>query len=274
MSQLMEGFRHRYPPSELARLEECLRINFGGAPLPELPTYQRPNLFFFPGLTRTPYVDPLEHVTLREAVEKLERAAPRLREEYLKVVTPEDLRPYLDEHPDRFAHLRAQDWGTFYLQAKGGERIAESCVRSPQSAALLDELEPYMSPGGAFLFSVIAPGVSVPPHHDSANFKLTCHLGLIIPPDCAIRVGGETRVWEEGHCVVFDDTFQHEVWNRSDQPRVCLIVDLWHPLLTAVEREVIATLAPIVGEHVMQGFLPTWAVDSIGSSSSAAGGGA
>lgn len=249
-----------------------MRINFGGASLPELPAYQQPNLFFFPSLTRTPYINPGAHAELKAVVEKLERAAPVLREEYLRVVGAGDLLPYMDERPGRFSHLRAADWGTFYLRAKGGERIPEHCERCPESTRVLDEIEPYLSPGGAFFFSVIAPGVHVPPHHDSANFKLTCHVGLVVPPDCGIRVGAETRAWEEGRCILFDDTFEHEVWNRSDRPRVCLLLDLWHPLLTPVEREAVAALAPVVGEYVMQGFLPPWAEDTIGGAPSPKGG--
>jgi aspartyl/asparaginyl beta-hydroxylase (cupin superfamily) len=53
--------------------------------------------------------------------------------------------------------------------------------------------------------------------------------------DCAIRVGDETRRWHEGKCLVFDDYFEHEAWNRTDEDRLVLIVDLWHPGLSATE---------------------------------------
>ena len=58
------------------------------------------------------------------------------------------------------------------------------------------------------------------------------NLGIDVPDGCGLRVGGIERRWEEGRCVVFDDSFTHEAWNRSDQPRVVLVVDLWHPDLT------------------------------------------
>jgi aspartate beta-hydroxylase len=57
-----------------------------------------------------------------------------------------------------------------------------------------------------------------------------------------LRVGEETHIWEPGRLVLFDDTIRHEAWNRSDQLRVVLIFDVWHPLLTQLERELVAAM--------------------------------
>jgi aspartyl/asparaginyl beta-hydroxylase (cupin superfamily) len=66
--------------------------------------------------------------------------------------------------------------------------------------------------------------------------RLRCHLGIKVPHgDCGLKVGGETRHWQEGQCLVFDDSLQHEAWNHIAQPRIVLIVDLWHPDLTPAE---------------------------------------
>ena len=86
-------------------------------------------------------------------------------------------------------------------------------------------------------FSVLKPGAHIPPHTGVVNVRLVCHLPLIVPPDCGIRVGSETRGWKEGECIVFDDTFEHEAWNKSGQTRVVLIFDIWNPYLSASERE-------------------------------------
>ena len=73
--------------------------------------------------------------------------------------------------------------------------------------------------------------------------RLRCHLAILIPHgDCAMRVGDAVRQWEEGKCVVFDDTFEHEVWNRTDKERLVLLIDLWHPDLSAIEREALETV--------------------------------
>ncbi len=65
---------------------------------------------------------------------------------------------------------------------------------------------------------------------------MRCHLGIHIPTgDCALRVGDETRSWQEGKCLVFDDSLEHESWNHTREHRIMLIVDLWHPELMPVE---------------------------------------
>ncbi|MGH8399135.1 MAG: aspartyl/asparaginyl beta-hydroxylase domain-containing protein, partial [Gammaproteobacteria bacterium] len=96
-------------------------------------------------------------------------------------------------------------------------------------------------------FSVLKPGAHIPPHTGVINTRLVTHLPLIIPPDCGIRVGNETRGWKEGECIVFDDTFEHEAWNKSDQTRVVLIFDIWNPYLTEVEREAMRIVVEELG---------------------------
>jgi aspartate beta-hydroxylase len=57
-----------------------------------------------------------------------------------------------------------------------------------------------------------------------------------VPPgDCAIRVSDHTEHWQEGRCMVFDDSYEHEAWNHTDEDRIVLIVDLWHPALSDAE---------------------------------------
>jgi aspartyl/asparaginyl beta-hydroxylase (cupin superfamily) len=67
------------------------------------------------------------------------------------------------------------------------------------------------------------------------NAILACHLGLVVPPRCEMRVHDEVRTWQEGKCLVFDDTYEHEVWNRSAVLRVILFTGTWHPDLTPIE---------------------------------------
>jgi aspartate beta-hydroxylase len=73
-------------------------------------------------------------------------------------------------------------------------------------------------------------------HRGPTNLRVRCHLGIQVPDgDCAIRVGPQTRRWQDGRCLVFDDYFEHEAWNHTEQDRIVLIVDLWHPGLSATE---------------------------------------
>jgi aspartate beta-hydroxylase len=71
---------------------------------------------------------------------------------------------------------------------------------------------------------------------------------LLVPEDCALNVGGEIHAWREGQVVVFDDTFEHEAWNRSGQTRVVLIFDLWNPHLTQAEQAAVGEIVEAIGD--------------------------
>ena len=90
-------------------------------------------------------------------------------------------------------------------------------------------------PWADVLFSAHTGGTHLTPHTSIDNLRARCHLGLVIPEDCELIVGGEPRRWQEGRAFCFDDSFTHETWNRSDQRRIVLIVDVWHPDLSDIE---------------------------------------
>ncbi len=92
------------------------------------------------------------------------------------------------------------------------------------------------------MFSLLAPHTVIPPHVGVNNARLICHLPLIVPAGCWFRVGAETRHWRRGAAFVFDDTIEHEASNSSDDLRIVLIFDIWHPDLSTVEREAVAAL--------------------------------
>jgi aspartate beta-hydroxylase len=69
-----------------------------------------------------------------------------------------------------------------------------------------------------------------------------------VPPDCALRVGGEEHRWSEGRCVFFDDTYDHEAWNRSAELRAVLIFDLWNPHLSQAECAAVGDLIAAIGD--------------------------
>lgn len=83
------------------------------------------------------------------------------------------------------------------------------------------------------------PGVALPPHRDMINTSLTCHLGIIIPEDCGIKVDSKIRGWMRGKTLFFDDSFEHEAWNKSNQERVVLSFDLSHPEMTDIEKKLL-----------------------------------
>lgn len=119
-------------------------------------------------------------------------------------------------------------WRTFMFYGYG-HRIDANCRRCHRTDALLKQI-PGMTTA---FFSILSPGKHIPPHRGFYNGVLRYHLGLIVPDDwrsCRIRVGDDVHRWREGESVVFDDTYEHEVWNDTDQERVVLFVDFLRPL--------------------------------------------
>jgi len=108
----------------------------------------------------------------------------------------------------------------------------------PLTAGVLETLPEVISMvRGAAKVSVIEGGTHLRPHCGPSNTRMRIHLGLSVPPGCEIRVGNRTRGWAEGRTLAFDDSFEHEVWHRGSQPRIALIVDVWHPDMTEEQRQ-------------------------------------
>ena len=158
------------------------------------------------------------------------------------------MEPYVSQQsgtaPNIWSALNnSPDWSALFLW-KHGVRQDDVCARFPETAALLDALPLSNIPGrspSAF-FSLLRPGAHIPPHTGVTNVRSIVHLPLVVPPDCVFRVGGETRKWIEGQAFVFDDTIEHEAWNRSDALRAILIFDVWNPHLSGPEQEMLRGL--------------------------------
>lgn len=119
-------------------------------------------------------------------------------------------------------------WKTFFLYGYGFEAKlgVEMC---PRTAALMREI-PGMTTA---MFSILSPRKHILDHRGPYKGVLRYHLGLVVPENakaCRIRVGDDFRHWEAGKSMVFDDTFNHEVWNDTDETRVVLFVDVLRPL--------------------------------------------
>jgi aspartate beta-hydroxylase len=252
----LEPLRQRYGSAELTRVEQCVAIylNLQPANLPD--PRQAPKFLYFPGLPPTPFYS-RDRFPWQRA---LEDGAPRIREELREVLAqPDRLESFLQSGlpEEAAAYLRASGdqpaaWDAYFFY-RHGARFDAHCERCPQTAALLAgaELVHIRDHAPETLFSVLRPGTHILPHQGVTNTRLVSHLPLIVPPDCALRVGGETHVWQPDQCVTFDDTFTHEAWNRSNETRVVLIFDTWNPDLSAAERAAVTELVAAIGDfHV------------------------
>src|SRR6476469_5005021 len=140
----------------------------------------------------------------------------------------EALANFQDISKDQIEITDDDRWKTFFLYGYGFEAKlgVEMC---PRTAALMREI-PGMKTA---MFSILSPRKHILDHRGPYKGVLRYQLGLIVPREkeaCRIRVGDDFRHWEGGASMIFDDTFNHEVWNDTDETRVVLFVDVLRPL--------------------------------------------
>jgi beta-hydroxylase len=152
-----------------------------------------------------------------------------IRDELQHMLEDRDALPnFQDISKDQIEITDDDRWKTYFLYGYGFEAKlgVETC---PRTAALMREI-PGMKTA---MFSILSPRKHILDHRGPYKGVLRYHLGLIVPENaeaCRIRVGEDIRHWQAGKSMVFDDTFNHEVWNDTDGTRVVLFVDVLRPL--------------------------------------------
>jgi aspartyl/asparaginyl beta-hydroxylase (cupin superfamily) len=211
--------------------------------------FQQPKYFFFPELPQVQFFDR----RLFPWAESLEQKTDAIRAELRAVLARgAGLEPYVkpQQHRPNFnprGLLNNSDWSAYYL-IRNGEEVAENAATCPNTMAALQAVPMCRIKGRtpSVLFSLLRPGARIPPHHGFTNVRLICHLPLIVPGKCGLRVGNETRAWREGELLIFDDSIEHEAWNSSDELRVILLFDIWRPELSHDERALVtATMTSV-----------------------------
>ncbi|MGH8146769.1 MAG: aspartyl/asparaginyl beta-hydroxylase domain-containing protein [Rhodanobacteraceae bacterium] len=254
LMELLQPLRERHGASALARVEQGLAIYLGEREAAYPDSRQYCKFFYVPGLRATPYYE-------RELFPwhaELEKHTDVIREELRGVLDqPAGVEPFLGtndnallkEHNLLDGTRGHAEWNSFFFH-RHGDVFEQNASRCPRTTEILNTLPLVHIRGHApeVLFSILAPGSHILKHHGVTNSRLVTHLPLIVPEDCAISVGGVEHAWQEGRCVTFDDTFEHEAWNRSDKVRVVMILDSWHPDLTEAEREAVALLVGGIGD--------------------------
>lgn len=182
---------------------------------------QRP-LYRMDGLAARPWHAPERYPWTRV----LEESADAIRAELLAI------RPA--PHPEAGGLLSSGSWRQYALY-RHGERVDEHCASCPTTARIVDAI-PGADSAGLVYFSVLGPHTHVVAHAGPTNLRIRCHLPLVVPDGCTLRVGSTRRAWREGKCLVFDDSFVHEADNPTDRERIVLIVDVWHPELARAEQ--------------------------------------
>jgi hypothetical protein len=263
-----------------AAFEACLRERTLGDPNAPEPTtprfrqsldiltghrqiyFQQPQIYYFPELPQVQFYERGDFPWL----DALEAATADIRAELVDVLRDEAaaFRPYVERVQHRpHRDLQGLDgnpsWSAFYLW-KDGAVVAENAARCPRTMRAMEGVPlarvPNRSP--SVLFSLLRPGARIPPHTGLVNTRLICHLPLVVPPGCRLRVGNDTRTPVEGKAWVFDDSIEHEAWNDSDRTRVILLFEIWRPELTEEERRSVCAMFAAIDAY--SGRKPEWSI--------------
>lgn len=155
-------------------------------------------------------------------IRKLEAQVDEIREEFLEV--REERVPSLSDVLSGEQRLASEGWRLLAMRYWSYD-LAANCQICPRTWELVREI-PGMTTAA---FSVLQAGEHIPAHRGVFPGLLRCHVPLFVPFSnelCRIRIGQENHHWRTGEAILFDDSFEHEVWNESDQPRVVLLIDV------------------------------------------------
>lgn len=217
-----------------------------------------------PPRRRIAYNDP----SVTRVVELLESNAEIIREEYLRVAPTlpsdyEDKQDHVtgggdDKNKDRTLHKGEWDWhtylsrgniqGDFVMKFPDTSKILNDGLRGEENNFQLFEGTPF----GFGFFSNLGGGAKIAAHNAPTNIRLRIHLPIVVKdngvnpetglPKCGIRVAGSIRSYQQDQALVLDDAFDHEVWNDTEENRVVLLVDIWHPDVTRAEKEAVVEM--------------------------------
>jgi aspartate beta-hydroxylase len=231
--------RKSIPVDSLGRVYLYLRSYYDREKFGNLSPFQNPGTSFFPGLRARALWDSREIAWTA----LLEQAYPQIRHELVSMMERLKLNPHPQSGDERSWRVKY-----FYLQ---GEEQTEAHRLCPNTSAILKSCMPK-GPSQQVFCSVLGSQAHIIPHCGPDNTRLTCHLGLVVTPGSALRVGSEVMSWQEGKCVVFDDSFEHEAWNKSDSARVVLLIQFWHPDLTEAEVWALQELRPFITRGIQK----------------------
>jgi len=159
-----------------------------------------------------------------------------IRDEFTNILCCGQLRLHPQSSGGPRRQLADGDWNIFEL-CSHGHMNTSNAILAPGTVRVLGRMpEATSHRNGLVYFSVLHPHVHVSAHCGPTNSRIRIHLGLRVPEGAGMRVGYETRQWREGECLVFDDSWEHEVFNQSDFLRAVLLMDVWHPDLTDQQK--------------------------------------
>lgn len=212
---------------------------------------QQPTSFYFPGLPQRQFYERDEFAWVAD----IEAETAAMQAELAGLMrSGTGFNPYVETaqgRPQPNNPLRDDSsWSALYFW-RGGMLQDENARRAPKTVRALEAAPIPVIAGRSpmALYSRLEPGTHIQPHHGLLNTRLICHLPLIAPAGCALRVGNETREWQTGKTLIFDDSIEHEAWNRGSETRVVLLFEIWRPEITTDERAALTALFEAISAY-------------------------
>ena len=229
-----------------ARLRQGIDLLFGRAELFQ----QQPSMFYFPELPQRQFFDRADFAW----TPAIEAATAAIHAELAALMSSDAFTPYVSGTPDRprpAANPLLDDpsWSAAYLWQQGEPTVQAAACPAAMAALEHAPIPRIAGRSPSALFSLLRPGTHIRPHHGLLNTRLICHLPLITPADCALRVGSETREWRQGELTIFDDSFEHEAWNRGTETRVVFLFEIWRPELSDEEKAALTRIFEAIDSY-------------------------
>jgi aspartyl/asparaginyl beta-hydroxylase (cupin superfamily) len=245
---VLEPLEARYGKDELTRVRRALAMYLGLEPTVYRDPRQQPSFLYIPDLPVAP-VFPRDALPFADGYEAQTAA---IAEEMRAVRDGAGVQPFHYDVPEaqRRQLTAGGAWDAYFFYVDG-ERQGAHHAACPQVSAVLAALplDHVRDHGPEVCFSIMRPGAHILPHRGVTNARAVLHLGLEIPDGCALNLPAVQQVgWQVGRCFAFDDTYEHEAWNRSTTTRTILLADIWNPYLREAERAALAELVGAIGD--------------------------
>ena len=212
---------------------------------------QRPNVFYYPGLPQRRFYEPADFPWLVPMLALL----PAMQDEWARISAEgaAGFAPYVETPPDRPAPnnplLGSERWTALHFW-RSGEVAADNARRCPATMEALTHAPMPRIAGRSpnAHWSRLLPGAHITPHHGMLNTRLICHIPIKTAPGCSLRVGSETRSWEPGIPLIFDDSMEHEARNDGPEERVVLLFEIWRPEVPEEDRTALGAIFEAIGD--------------------------
>ena len=214
--------------------------------------FQQPAVFYYPGLAQRRFFEPSEFPWLADML----ATVPAMQAELAAVLADgaAGFDPYVQRQSHRPAPnnplLDDEAWSACHFWRDGAiDRINADRCPATMAALALAPMPRIAGRAPNAHWSRLKPGAHIAPHVGMLNCRLICHIPILTAPDCTLRVGSETRTWEPGVPLVFDDSIEHEARNAGAHERVVLLFEVWRPEIPEADRQTIARMLEAIGAY-------------------------